>query len=89
MSFLERLRGRGVAPRLVCEQCRWWVRNDAIPGKATGVGQVTPRGECRVQNPRSYQIDRGAHVTGQIVTRWPVTLADDFCGRAESAIRNS
>lgn len=65
-----------------CSACKWWVRNDAITAKVVG-GTVTPRGECRIREPKIFLQDRGPGA-GNLVTRWPTPCATDFCAQHES-----
>lgn len=66
-----------------CASCKWWVRNDAITAKVMG-GTVTPRGECRIREPKIFLQDRGPGA-GNLVTRWPTPCATDFCREHEAA----
>lgn len=68
---------------LPCLTCKWWVRNDAVGAHIRG-GTLTLMGECRARSPRTYQIRREGRGES-IVTRYPLTGANEFCGQHKPA----
>lgn len=57
--------------RAQCRSCHWWAKHPVLTRDGL------PAGECRLRGPAIFQRNDERHT---LITRWPMTVALDFCG---------